>query len=166
MYHVIFIVYPGFEVLDVSGPAAVLNGANHALGQRGKQAFYKVVVASGQGSAVESSSGVTVETRPIGELRPAGTQTVLVAGAERDPLLVAVSDPVLRGILPRLVGKAERFGSVCTGGFLLAALGHLTAVASARIGTPASPSRKSSRRSWLIPMHFTWSTAICGLRPG
>lgn len=125
MHHVVFIVYPGFELLDVSGPASVFNGANRALSQRGKPAFYTVGLISAEGAAIESSSGVAVVTRPIAKLRPAGAQTVLVAGAEREHLLPAVGDPTLRAALPRLARRAERFGSVCTGGFVLAALGLL-----------------------------------------
>lgn len=125
MHHVIFIVYPGFELLDSSGPASVFNGANRALGQQGRPAFYEVALVSAEGSAIESSSGIAVETRSINELRPGDAQTILVAGAEREPLLAAVGDPALRAALPALAEKAERFGSVCTGGFLLAALGLL-----------------------------------------
>lgn len=125
MHHVAFIVYPGFELLDVSGPASVFNGANRALRERGRPDFYKVVIASAVGGGIESSSGITLETRPIGDLRPVEAQTMLVAGAEREPLLQAVADPVLRAALPELAAQAERFGSVCTGGFILAALGLL-----------------------------------------
>jgi len=125
MHPVAFIVYPGFELLDVSGPASVFNGANRALGQCGKPVFYEVVLASARGGAVESSSGVALETRPIAGLRPGEARTVLVVGAEREPLLPAVADPALRAALPHLAEKAERFGSVCTGGFVLAALGLL-----------------------------------------
>lgn len=125
MHHVVFIVYPGFELLDVSGPASAFNGANRALGQQGKPAFYKVWLVSAEGGTIESSSGVAVETRPIAELRPGEVQTALVAGAEREHLLPAVADPVLRSALPRLVAETERFGSVCTGGFVLATLGLL-----------------------------------------
>jgi transcriptional regulator GlxA family with amidase domain len=125
MHNVAFIVYPGFELLDVSGPASAFNGANRALRQRGKTKFYRVVLASAEGGAIESSSGVALETRPIGDLRPAEAQTMLVAGAEREHLLPAVADPALRAALPRLADKAARFGSVCTGGFVLAALGLL-----------------------------------------
>ena len=125
MRPVVFIVYPGFELLDVSGPASVFNGANRALGRRGKPPFYKVVLASAQGGAVESSSGLAMETRPVAELRPAETQTVLVAGAEREPLLQAMANPALRKPLPQLTATADRFGAVCTGGFVLAALGLL-----------------------------------------
>lgn len=125
MHHVAFIVYPGFELLDVSGPTSVFNGANRALGRRGKPAFYKVGLASAEGGAIESSSGVAVETVAITGLRPGNVQTVLVAGAEREPLLLAVADPDLRAAIPGLAAGAERFGSVCSGGFLLAALGLL-----------------------------------------
>lgn len=125
MHQIAFIVYPGFELLDVSGPASVFNGANHALKGQGKPAFYAIVLASAEGGAVESSSGVAVETRPAAGLRPDEARTVLVAGAEREYLLPAVADAALRAALPQLAAKAERFGSVCTGGFLLAALGLL-----------------------------------------
>lgn len=125
MHHVAFIVYPGFELLDVSGPASAFNGANRALRRRGKTNFYRVVLASAEGGAIESSSGVALDTRPIGDLQPAEAQTMLVAGAEREHLLPAVADPAFRAALPRLADKAARFGSVCTGGFVLAALGLL-----------------------------------------
>jgi transcriptional regulator GlxA family with amidase domain len=125
MHQVIFIVYPGFELLDVSGPASVYNGAIRALRQQGRPAFYEAVITSAAGGAVESSSGVALETRPIAGLRAAGARTVLIVGAEREQLLPAMADPVLRAALPALTANAERFGSVCTGGFVLAALGML-----------------------------------------
>ena len=64
----------GFELLDVSGPASVFNGANRALGQQDKPPFYEVELASAEGGAIESSSGVALETRPIAELRPGTAQ--------------------------------------------------------------------------------------------
>ena len=125
MQQVIFIVYPGFELLDASGPASVFNGANRALGQQGKPPFYETTLVSAEGGMVESSSGITVQTQAISDLQARRGRTVLVAGAEREPLLIAVGDPLLRAALPALAESAERFGSVCTGGFLLAALGVL-----------------------------------------
>lgn len=125
MHYVVFIVYPGFELLDTSGPASVFNSANWALGQAGRPAHYKVGLASADGGAVESSSGIAVETRCIGKLRPGEAQTILVAGAEREQILPAVVNPTLRTALPELAEQAERFGSVCSGGFLLASLGLL-----------------------------------------
>jgi transcriptional regulator GlxA family with amidase domain len=117
------IIYPGFELLDVSGPAAVFNAANRALTQRGISKFYKVGLFSAESGVVESSSGVALGTRSIVELQPAEAQTLLIAGAESEHLPPALADPILRSAIPRLAGKAERFGSVCSGGFVLAALG-------------------------------------------
>jgi transcriptional regulator GlxA family with amidase domain len=123
MHHVAIVVYPGFELLDVSGPASVFNVANRILTQRGVSEFYKVGLFSTGSGAVESSSGVELGTRPIAELGPAEAQTLLIAGAEGEHLRPALADPTLRAAIPRLAAKAERFGSVCSGGFLLAALG-------------------------------------------
>lgn len=66
-----------------------------------------------------------METRPLSEFRLAEGGTVLVVGAEREHLLPAVGDPILRKALPQLAAAADRFGAVCTGGFVLAALGLL-----------------------------------------
>ena len=125
MHDVVFIIYPGFELLDASGPASVFTGANRALDQRGRHAFYRVLLVSADGGAVQSSSGISVETAAIADVVPAETRTVLTVGAEREPLLAAIADLALRDGLPPLVAKAERFGSVCSGGFILAALGML-----------------------------------------
>jgi transcriptional regulator GlxA family with amidase domain len=124
MHRVVFIVYPGFELLDTSGPAAVFNSANRALEQSGKPQFYAVDLVSASGGPVTSSSGIAVHTRDFNAFsRPA--DTLLIAGAEREHLMPALADPVLRERLPRLTDKAQRYGSVCSGVFLLANLGLL-----------------------------------------
>lgn len=125
MQTIVFIVYPGFELLDVSGPASVFNSANRPLTQQGKPAFYAVTLVSAEGGAIQSSSGITVDTLAIADLAPGDAHTILVAGAEREPLLAAVTNSILRAALPGLATGAKRFGSVCSGGFLLAALGLL-----------------------------------------
>ena len=125
MRHIVFVVYPGFELLDVSGPVAVFNGVNRALAARGETHFYAVDLVSPGGGPVTSSSGIVVETRHIAGFRSETIDTLLVAGAERQALLQAMGDPVLREALPELAGAARRFGSVCTGAFILAALGLL-----------------------------------------
>ena len=125
MRHIVFVVYPGFELLDMSGPVSVFNGANRALAARGESPCYRVDLASGAGGPVASSSGVAVDTRGIDGLRLDAIDTLLVVGAEREPLLQAMRDPALREALPALAGKARRLGSVCTGAFILAAQGLL-----------------------------------------
>jgi transcriptional regulator GlxA family with amidase domain len=123
MHKVVFAVYPGFELLDTSGPAAVFNSANRALEQAGKPPVYEIEMVSAEGGPVMSSSGIIVATQRARQLSGEAIGTLLVAGAEREHLLPAMADPGLREWLPRLTGRAQRFGSVCTGAFILAALG-------------------------------------------
>jgi transcriptional regulator GlxA family with amidase domain len=125
MRRVVFIVYPGFELLDVSGPIAAFNNANRELAIRDGPRFYGFDLASSRGGAVKSSSGVVVDTRSVGEFSSETIDTLLVAGAEREPLLQAMADPAIRNALPQMADKARRFGSVCTGTFILAATGLL-----------------------------------------
>jgi len=125
MHPVVLVVYSGFESLDVSGPASVFNGANRALRHTGRPPFYRIDVVSAAGGSVTSSSGIAVQTQRLDALRREKIGTLLIAGAEREHLLPAMGDPELRARLPRLAAKAERFGSVCSGGFVLAALGLL-----------------------------------------
>jgi transcriptional regulator GlxA family with amidase domain len=125
MHQVAFIVYPGFEILDTSGPASVFNGANRALEQAGKPPFYRADLISAEGGPTTSSSGIVVHARSIAEPLPEPIDTLLVAGAEREELRKAMVDPALRTWLPRLTAKAQRYGSVCSGAFILAALGLL-----------------------------------------
>jgi transcriptional regulator GlxA family with amidase domain len=125
MHRVAFVVYPGFELLDMSGPAAVFDGANHVLTQNGKAPFYAVEMISGEGGLVTSSSGVAVHSLRRSELGSKPADTLLVAGAQREQLLRAVADPGLRTWLPQFAARAPRFGSVCSGAFLLASLGIL-----------------------------------------
>lgn len=125
MRRIAFVVYPGFELLDVSGPVSVFNNANRACSARGEPAGYGFALVSSSGGRVASSSGVEVETLPVAVCTQEAFDTVLVAGAERAPLLQAMQDPVLREALPAMAHAARRFGSVCTGAFVLAALGLL-----------------------------------------
>jgi transcriptional regulator GlxA family with amidase domain len=60
MHRVAFVVYPGFELLDMSGPAAVFDGANYLLTQAGKPAFYTVDVVSIAGGPIRSRGGVVI----------------------------------------------------------------------------------------------------------
>lgn len=125
MHRVVFVVYPGFELLDTSGPGAAFNNANRALNPAGKPPFYRLDLASVAGGPVTSSSGVAVVTRRFDELASEAIDTLLVAGSEREHLLPAMADPALREGLPPLANKARRLGSVCTGAFILASLGLL-----------------------------------------
>jgi hypothetical protein len=57
------LVYPGFELLDATGPVSVFNTANYILGQRAKSAAYGITMVSPTGRLVRSSSGIGVDTQ-------------------------------------------------------------------------------------------------------
>ena len=110
------LAYEGCQLLDVTGPAAVFGAANEAT----DRPAYDLRIVSADGGPVRSSCGVALDSRKIGS-QP---DTLLVAGGSRG-LKAAMSRPDLRRWLRRVAPKAERFGSVCTGAFVLAAAGLL-----------------------------------------
>jgi transcriptional regulator GlxA family with amidase domain len=124
MLHLVaFLAYPGFQLLDVSGPAAVFDEANHILRRQGGASFYRIEVLSGAGGAVTSSTGIQIQTRSLARMSPSAVDTLLISGAHEESLLLAMRDPVMRRWVPRFVQRAKRFGSVCSGTFVLASLG-------------------------------------------
>jgi transcriptional regulator GlxA family with amidase domain len=118
---VALVAYDGFQLLDVTGPAAVFAGASHMLRHGG----YEIAVLSPQGGMVASNSGVTLSTRALAQFRAPSIDTLLVAGAEEAALRAVIALPAVHRALPKLAAKARRFGSVCSGTFVLAALGLL-----------------------------------------
>jgi transcriptional regulator GlxA family with amidase domain len=121
---VAILVYPGFELLDASGPVSVFSTANFVLDQRKEDPLYGVSLVSPTGGAVRSSSGVSVNTKPLSRIPSRKLHTFLVAGAEAGPLREILKDPTVRERAPRWAGKANRYGSICAGTFVLAQL-HL-----------------------------------------
>lgn len=126
MAHTIAIlVYPGFELLDASGPASVFAEANRTLRAGGKDALYSVEMISPEGGLVPSGGGVALQTSPLSAIPPASIDTLLITGAEEISLRAVIADPAVRRWVPECARAAQRFGSVCSGAFVLAALGLL-----------------------------------------
>jgi len=115
--HKLFLLaYEGCQLLDVTGPAAVFGAANEAAGRT----VYDVRIVSPAGGVFVSNSGVAVMSRKIG----GQPDTLLVAGGSKGlPAVIARAD--VRRWLRRVAPKAKRYGSVCTGAFVLAAAGLL-----------------------------------------
>lgn len=114
---VVFVTFPGAQILDVTGPLEVFSTASRLLpGVR-----YRTRLVSADGGPVRASCGLEFATTPIGEVRgPVGT-LVVAGGAETD---LHASEAFLRH-LRRLAGASARVTSVCSGAFLLAAAGLL-----------------------------------------
>ncbi len=115
MSRVTIVVYPGFQILDVTGPAAVFEIAGHF------GASYSVALASVNGGSIASSGGIKVDTAPLDEATLC------------DTLLLPGSDDAWKAVWPEemleAVAEAARSGrrvaSVCSGAFALAAAGVL-----------------------------------------
>jgi transcriptional regulator GlxA family with amidase domain len=112
------VAMPGVQLLDVSGPLDVFAEANV---QARKDVYRLLIVAKTRGP-IRSSSGVRlVPDLVIGDAVEMKLDTLLVAGspnaADVRPDIAVVE--WLRRVAPR----ARRYGSVCSGAFLLAATG-------------------------------------------
>lgn len=105
----------GVQLLDVSGPADVFAEANV---QSGFPAYAISIVGTAAGS-IESSSGVRLAVGEVlGHPDAQPFDTLLVAGAPR--IERHARDEGLLGKLRVEANAARRYGSVCTGAFLLA----------------------------------------------
>jgi len=111
-----FVVFPGFELLDLGGPLCAFTLASdfHAAG-------YVVHIVSATGGLVAGAAGVTIATVAPQALHH--LDTLVVVGAQSPEILddQAETADLIHAWAPR----ARRVASVCTGAFLLAAAGVL-----------------------------------------
>ena len=115
-HRVRILAYEGCQLLDVTGPAAVFGAANEAR----DKPVYDLQILSPDGGAVTTNSGVALQSAKIG----GQPDTLLVAGGSKG-LRAAMAREDVRRWLHKVTPKARRFGSVCTGAFVLAAAGLL-----------------------------------------
>lgn len=119
---VIFVVFGGFQLLDLSGPLSVLSMANWLADAEA----YTLITASLPGGLVESSATLQVETVALKTLSPGPRDTIIVVGGREPHLSAACGDPTLKEWLAAADQVVERLGSVCTGSFALAEAGVLS----------------------------------------
>ena len=115
-HRVSILAYEGCQLLDVTGPAAVFGAANEASARP----VYDLRIVSPDGGAVASNAGVAIESRRIG----GQPDTLLVAGGSLGLRTVMARQDVRRWLC-KAAPRAQRYGSVCTGAFVLAAAGLL-----------------------------------------
>lgn len=118
---VVFLVYEGFELLDLSGPAAVFSTANVLAAKN----IYDVAVVSPSGGVITSGCGIGVSSTQLASLSVGKFDTVLVVGAYEASLKLVMANTDIAKKLRSTSRRAERFGSICTGAFLLGAAGLL-----------------------------------------
>jgi transcriptional regulator GlxA family with amidase domain len=111
-----FMVFPGFQIVDLSA-VTVFEVANGLPGGP----FYDIAMLSEHGGAVASSAGVRVDTAPFADHEQRHFDTVLVAGA----MGPVVSSPAFLAFLRNASAGSRRTASICTGAYLLAEAGLL-----------------------------------------
>ncbi|HEY7430976.1 MAG TPA: helix-turn-helix domain-containing protein [Streptosporangiaceae bacterium] len=117
---VVFVIYEGFQTLDLAGPYEVFQGVVLRIGGYTCQIVAPAVGAVRSGSELPVCAG-----HGIGELDPRGIDTLVVAGGYG--VDAACRDPALVSWVAAAGAGARRVTSVCSGVFLLAAAGLLAA---------------------------------------
>ncbi|HEY4078261.1 MAG TPA: helix-turn-helix domain-containing protein [Rhizomicrobium sp.] len=113
--HVAFFVYPGFVLLDLSGPLEAFSAAASLV-----PGSYRTTVMSLEGGEIQSSTGLTVMTQIA---KVDGIDTFIVVGDFG--LAHQAIAPQTADFIRAAAGGARRTASVCMGAFLLAASGIL-----------------------------------------
>jgi transcriptional regulator GlxA family with amidase domain len=119
-HEVLFVVFDGVKMLDVTGPAEVFAEANRF------GAHYRLTYVSPTGRDVTTSIATRLPAEPASELPSSSAPTrttLLVAGGDRLPREAIDRD--LTGTVLTLRRRADRVASICTGAFILAAAGLL-----------------------------------------
>jgi transcriptional regulator GlxA family with amidase domain len=116
---VVLLAYEAMNILDLVGPLQALATANRAT----DRPLYETIVASSEGGAVVSSSGLPVLTVPLSSLDSTYIDTLIVAGGCAGEEYQAPEELV--AWIEQRAPSTRRVCSVCTGAFLLAAAKQL-----------------------------------------
>ena len=116
---VVFVIFEGFQSLDLAGPWEVFAQAGRRSGG------YACEVVARQAGLVRSGSALAVHAgQGVGDADPGGIDTLVVAGG--GGVDAAREDAALTGWIAAAGAAARRVTSVCSGVFLLAAAGLVT----------------------------------------
>ena len=115
---VALLAFPRFQLLDIAGPADVFMEASRQLGQ---PRAYQVQVIGTKAGLLASSSGLRIAVDATVASHRGPIDTLLVAGSPN--LRDMASNQKLQDWLRRKSRTVRRYGSVCTGAFVLAAAG-------------------------------------------
>jgi len=109
------VIFPGFQILDVTGPIAAFE-----IASRYRPGAYEIRVLASGGGEIASSSGVKLAAEPL-EL--SDVDTIMVSGGDGTRSMAALLETV--AWLRERSAAVRRVTSVCSGAFLLAEAGLL-----------------------------------------
>lgn len=114
-----FVLYPGFQLLDLAGPVAAFEAANDLVADS-----YRVELVSLEGGAVFSSSGLSlISVCLVNTQSLSFDSTLLTVGGHG--VNAASENSELLALLRLQAASAGRLASICSGTFLFAAAGLL-----------------------------------------
>lgn len=116
---VLFVVFPGALLLDLSGPLEAFELSCELSSPTARP--YSICIASVEGGLVKTSSGVEIMTHALADVGAVDTLVVVGGPGVHE----AARDPRLLQWLVSRASSARRLCSVCTGAFVLAAAGQL-----------------------------------------
>ena len=119
MKTVLFYIYPGIKLLDLTGPLQVFADANRLSGE----ALYDIAVISSHGGTVTTDAPLTIASESTARWFNQPVDTLIVVGGEGWRRAITESSVVAEIAL--FAKHAQRVASVCTGAFLLAETGLL-----------------------------------------
>jgi transcriptional regulator GlxA family with amidase domain len=109
-------IYPGIAPLDVTGPLQVFGISNFLT----KRRLYEIMTVAPTAEPVPTGLGFAMVPACAMAALPQPIDTLLVSGGSGPD---TVTDPATLNWLARTAPKARRFGSICTGAFVLGAAG-------------------------------------------
>ncbi|MDR9752371.1 GlxA family transcriptional regulator [Pseudomonas sp. SZMC_28357] len=119
MKTIAMVLFPDFLLLDMAGPMEVFSIANRYLAP---QDAYQLSTIGTEPGALRASNGVSVQPDLYLEQATAAYDLLLIPGgpgAYNEPC------PPLQAWLPDATRRAKRYGSICTGAFVLGFAGLL-----------------------------------------
>jgi transcriptional regulator GlxA family with amidase domain len=115
--NIVFVIFPGFQILDAAGPLAAFEvAARFAPG-----AYRTRVAALEAGLVASSAHSAAMHADALGTMRGVDTLVVVGGNGTRE----AMRDAKLLAAIKRASMRARRTASVCSGAFILAAAGLL-----------------------------------------
>ncbi|MEM9470882.1 MAG: GlxA family transcriptional regulator [Pseudomonadota bacterium] len=119
---VVFVVYPGVTLLDVTGPLQAFSSANNTGAATGQPA-YDVIVAAPDGGPVATDCGVDLGAVTLDQAAQHPIDTLIVAGG--NGVFDALEQNALVAWIKSQSTRCRRIASTCMGSFLIAAAGLL-----------------------------------------
>lgn len=119
---IIFVIYPGVTLLDVTGPVQAFSSANNTEFANGHH-LYEIVIASPEGGPILTDCMVELGSVTLDVATSKPIDTLIIAGG--DGVFDAMEQSQLVSWIKMQSSDTRRVASTCMGSFLTAAAGLL-----------------------------------------